>query len=105
MAGLTPGKIVVHPLAKKEYWAARRWYGRRSSWAEQRFADEVIETLNRIVANPFLGPTYLGGVRWRRIRRFPYLIIYLPSDSGPITVIAIAHGRRRKGYWARRLCP
>src|ERR1700687_2023975 len=105
MAGPAPGNIVVHPLARKEYWAARRWYRQRSVWAEQRFADAVRETLSRIAANPMLGQVYAGNVRWRRTRRFPYVIVYLLSVGPQITVIAVAHGRRRKGYWLRRLRP
>ena len=105
MAEPAPRPILVHPLARKEYWAARRWYGRRSAWAEQRFANAVRETLNRIAANATLGQVYQGSVWWRMMRRFPYLAIYLPSDSGQITIIAVAHGRRRKGSWMRRLRP
>jgi plasmid stabilization system protein ParE len=105
MAEPAPRPILVHPLARKEYWAARRWYRRRSAWAEQHFADAVRETLNRIAASPMLGQVYVGSVLWKRTPRFPYLLIYLPSDSGQITIIAVAHGRRRKGYWMRRLRP
>lgn len=42
------------------------------------------------------------GVRRVRVRRFPYQVVYLVIDND-VVVIAIAHDRRRPGYWAERL--
>jgi len=36
------------------------------------------------------------------LKRFPYLIVFREMDS-EIQIIAVAHGRRRQGYWKRRL--
>jgi hypothetical protein len=43
-----------------------------------------------------------GNVRKFVLRRFPFLIIYrdLPST---IQIVAVAHGRRRAGYWKGRI--
>ena len=36
------------------------------------------------------------------MRRFPYLIVYRVTASA-IQVVAVAHARRRPGYWKTRL--
>jgi hypothetical protein len=35
------------------------------------------------------------------MRRFPYLVVYREVSTG-LQVIAVAHGRRRPGYWKNR---
>ena len=35
------------------------------------------------------------------MRRFPYLIVYRTTSTA-IQVVAVAHGRRRPGYWKTR---
>jgi hypothetical protein len=42
-----------------------------------------------------------GPSRWVRLRQFPYVIYYRIDGDKPI-VMAVAHGRRRLGYWLRR---
>jgi toxin ParE1/3/4 len=37
-----------------------------------------------------------------RIPRFPYLVIFLEADAA-IQLVAVAHGKRRPGYWRKRL--
>jgi hypothetical protein len=48
---------------------------------------------------------FRGTIRWRRTRRFPYLLFYEVVDSSLIRIYAVAHGRRRLGYWMRRKFP
>jgi hypothetical protein len=35
------------------------------------------------------------------LRRFPYLIVFREGMEG-IEIVAVAHGRRRPGYWRDR---
>lgn len=60
--------------------------------------DRAIE---RIGENPERWPVYLHGTRRVLLRHFPFGIIYR-VDSERILVVAIAHQRRRPGYWQQR---
>jgi hypothetical protein len=51
---------------------------------------------------PLQGALFRGTFRWMRTRRFPYLLFYEVVDSSVIRVYAVAHARRRLGYWLRR---
>lgn len=42
-------------------------------------------------------------VRIRTLHDYPYSIAYLVDDDGAILLLAIAHQRRRPGYWLRRV--
>ena len=44
---------------------------------------------------------HLHGTRKFLLRRFPYGVVYRITKSA-IQVIAVAHGRRRPGYWKSR---
>jgi hypothetical protein len=37
-----------------------------------------------------------------RLHRFPYRVVSLETGSD-VLVVAVAHDRRRPGYWTRRL--
>jgi tRNA(Ile)-lysidine synthase TilS/MesJ len=39
--------------------------------------------------------------RWL-CERFPYAVIYRIASDGSIRVLAVAHHRRRPGYWRAR---
>ena len=36
-----------------------------------------------------------------RVRKFPYKVVYRNQQDG-IEIIAVAHGKRRPGYWKGR---
>ncbi|HKI37123.1 MAG TPA: hypothetical protein VKA46_35040 [Gemmataceae bacterium] len=38
-----------------------------------------------------------------RVRRFQYVLYYEIIDPSRVRVFAVAHTRRRPGYWLRRL--
>jgi plasmid stabilization system protein ParE len=97
--------IVFHRLAAREYRQARAWYRRRSPAAAERFREEVDRVVQRISEAPMQGAVFCGTIRWRRTRRFPYLLFYEVVDSSLIRVYAVAHGRRRLGYWVWRTFP
>jgi hypothetical protein len=74
--------------AKRELMdAAARYEGKRTGLGDE-FLDEVVEALRRLEM-------------WRRIRRFPYALIYRPAGD-EIVVIAVMHLKRRPRYWLRR---
>ena len=94
--------IHFHPLAAAEYRAALSWYRNRSNMAAQGFRDEIRRVIHRIAADPDQGTIFRGPYRWMRLRRFPYLVFYKSLSANAVRIQAVAHGRRRLGYWLRR---
>ena len=93
--------VVFHRLAVQEFVTARRWYRRRSPQAESRFVAAVADALARAETNPLRAPVYRGNQRWQLLRRYPYVIYFEPMGPAMIIVYALAHARRRPGYWVR----
>ncbi|HET9620245.1 MAG TPA: type II toxin-antitoxin system RelE/ParE family toxin [Kofleriaceae bacterium] len=93
-----------HRDARTEYRAALAWYATRSLDAADGFADEVAHGIRRIRELPAAWPMWRGraDVRARVMQRYPYSIVYVVRDS-QIVIIAVAHQRRRPGYWLSRM--
>ena len=93
--------------AEAEYRFAALWYEARRKQLGIEFLDAVDATINQIVAMPHAGTRVRGlpadlPAQRRAVTRFPYHVIYfeLPTQ---IRILAIAHDRRRPGYWQDRL--
>lgn len=97
--GSTP--VVLHEEAIAEARAAREWYEARSTSAAQAFFAELDYAIEEIAELPEVWPTYIEGTRRYLLRRFPFSVVYRKHPSG-IQVIAVAHNRRRAGYWKSR---
>jgi toxin ParE1/3/4 len=71
-----------------------------------RFDAELRATFQRIALAPLSFPRIPGtrspALRRARVLRFPYVVVYYLLRGEPI-IVAIAHGRRRAGYWRQRL--
>jgi plasmid stabilization system protein ParE len=66
----------------------------------KRFVLSTMEAVQRVRRFPESGST-IGGARRTRIEPFTCDLIYL-SETSDIFIIAIAHHRRRPGYWLLR---
>jgi toxin ParE1/3/4 len=93
--------IEFHPSAEQEFIEAAQYYEARVAGLGRRFIDELEGLKGVLVHRPQIGP-HLGG-SFRRIvfRRFPFSLIY-SIEERKIWVIAVAHQRRRPGYWRTR---
>ena len=94
--------VEMHQSAVREAGEAYRWYTHRSEQASERFSEELYRTLKSIGEHPERFPAYLAGTRRLRLRRFPYLVVYL-EETTRVHVIAVAHAKRRPAYWAGRI--
>jgi plasmid stabilization system protein ParE len=93
--------------ADAEYRLAGRWYEARREHLGIEFFDAVDAAIDRIVAAPQAGSPVRGlppdlTVRRRAVMRFPYHVVYMELETH-IRILAIAHDRRRPGYWHDRL--
>lgn len=95
-------RLVIVPLALAELNDAAAFYKERAN-AELglAFVAEFERAASLVLDNPALGPVIRGTLRRIFLRRFPYGIIY-QSTPEELRVIAVAHTRRRPGYWTNR---
>ena len=91
-----------HPAAWDEFEAADHWDAQRSPDASEAFLLAVEEALASITESPRRWPLYLHGTRRFVLQRFPFSVIYL-DEPDFVQIIAVAHGKRRPGYWKRRV--
>lgn len=94
-------QVFLHPAAVEEAEAATRWYRERSPRAAARFVEEIIHVIDKILAAPQRWPAGPRGTRKVKLPCFPFVVIYRESGHS-IQVLAVAHGRRRPGYWKNR---
>ena len=88
--------------AREEFAAAVRWYEEQRPGLGGEFFDAVVHATSLIQAQPEIG-TLSSDHRTRRVlvQRFPYQVVYrLSADE--IVIVAIAHLKRRPGYWRKR---
>lgn len=98
-----PGvQVLFHRLAITDYRAAWTWYSRRSPALAAAFHGAVGQAAQKIGDDPNRWPTFRARYRWVRTPRFPYILYYHVLDDVHVLVMAVAHARRRPGYWLRR---
>ena len=99
---MSPRQIDVHPEAVAEARAAVQWYRERSTSAADAFLVELDLAVERIAENPEMYPHYVRGTRRYLLQRFPFYLVYR-EIAGKLEIVAIAHGRRKPGYWKKRV--
>jgi len=90
--------------ASHEFSEAVRWYETRRTGLGGEFFDAVGATVSGIETNPEIGAAISADGRTRRtlVTGFPYQAVYrLRPDE--IVIVAIAHLKRRPGYWKNRI--
>ncbi len=93
--------VDVHPLAAEEAGAAEQWYRERNDTAAARFRRELDRAVELIAERPEAAPLYIGNTRRFLLRRFPFFVVYRVY-IGRVQVVAVAHARRKPGYWVQR---
>ena len=94
--------VRFHRLAAEEYRSARNWYRQRDASVAGRFCVAVDSAVDRIMQDADSHPVLVDDIRWVRVRKFPYILIFAQELSGTVLVLALAHAKRRPGYWKRR---
>jgi toxin ParE1/3/4 len=80
----------------------RRNLSERSPAVAQRFIADVDEAIQLLLRFPRLGSPLPRELRRFLLKVFPYRIIYRVQGE-EIVVYAVAHVRRRPGYWRKRI--
>ena len=97
-------RVKLHPDARAELRAARTWYNERSPLSAIAFAQTVNSAISRIREAPNTFPLADHGTRKFILQRFPFNIFYLTGET-EIIIVAVAHQKRRPGYWSNRATP
>ena len=97
---MTPATILHE--AEVELWEAVAYYEERSSGLGLDFETEVEQSVEAIQRSSERQPLRQDGTRRYLICRFPYLIVYAYLNDH-VWIIAIAHCKRKPGYWSDRL--
>lgn len=88
--------------AKRDFADGLRWYRKRSDRAANHFVEEINDAITKILKDPARNRQIRPDIRTIRIKRYPYSLIYLIHPDA-IIIVAVAHSKRRPGYWSRRL--
>jgi hypothetical protein len=94
--------VRFHRLAAQEYRFAFDWYRQRESSVAGRFRDAVDHAIARILRDPDSHFEIVNGIRSIRLRKFPYLLVFVCHTPNSLMILAVAHAKRRAGYWKRR---
>lgn len=96
------GKIRLDLAARQEFDEAFEWYGKRSAVAALAFAAEIDSAIEKIGESPDRFQLTFAGCRRCSLRRYPYCVVFYQT-SDEIVIVAVAHLKRRPGYWRYRI--
>lgn len=95
-------ELIYHPKADDEVFESARLYERRREGLGWRFLRAVQRAEDRIGKGPLVFPILRDNIHKCPVRRFPFNVLFR-VDADHVFVVAVAHHRRRPGYWMRRL--
>ncbi|MEX0881070.1 MAG: type II toxin-antitoxin system RelE/ParE family toxin [Thermoanaerobaculia bacterium] len=97
-----PASLVrFHPNARDEAYRGVEYYRERSPIAAERFGAAIEHAVAVIADSPERWPRHLFGTRRYVFSGFPYSLVYRVGQKS-VEVYAVAHAKRRPGYWRRR---
>ena len=94
----------VLPEAEEELAEAARWYETKRVGLGVELVAIVDGAFEKILDAPLLHPPWRRDRPYRRatLTRFPY-VIFFRLDGEVVEVVAVAHAKRRPGYWVDRV--
>ncbi len=95
-------KLKFHPEARIELNQAVDYYEGQRFDLGWEFYEEVQAAIERVLNFPDAWPPLSATTRRCLTKRFPYGVIY-QVEMDEIRIIAIAHQKRKPGYWTSRL--
>ena len=101
-AGTAPRRAVFHPAAQDEYDEILAYLEVEAPAVVEAFREELMRTVAFIEEHPEAAPVEHGDIRCKLLKRFPYELYYA-AEIDRLRVLAVAHQRRRPGYWSDRL--
>lgn len=94
-------RIEYHPSARKEIAQAQAWYAAQSPSSSARLATFIDQAIQKIATDPERFFRIDTKHQACSVEKFPYQIIFR-HEADRIYIVAVAHAKRRPGYWRRR---
>lgn len=95
-------KAEFEPAAREELIESVRWYlAEAGAVHATAFEIELRRVVDLLIRLPELGTPGVRNTRSIPLRRYAYSIHYR-IESDLIRILAVAHHRRRPGYWKKR---
>jgi len=94
-------RLRFHPAARAELLATVAYYERQLPGLGERFLVEAEGRAERLLEHPEGAPVVRADLRRAALTQFPYGLIYR-TVADELWIIAVAHRRRRPGYWRAR---
>jgi toxin ParE1/3/4 len=95
--------FTIHADAEADLRKELERYEQQREGLGRELREEFEAALERVRENPYLyAAEDESGARHCPLRRFPFTLIYLDFEEY-VWIVAVAHQRRRPGYWTRRL--
>lgn len=92
-----------HPAAEAEHLEQIAFYESRRKGLGGRYRDHFLKMIQGVCERPAQYPIeHAPNIRQARLRPFPLTLIYRERDEA-IQILALAHYRRRPGYWLGRV--
>ena len=93
-------ELVISAAAEGDIEASFHWYRERNVLSAYGFRAQGIDAIDSIARSPLSRPADEEGNRHRVLHRFPYSVFYEVVER-TVTILAVAHHRRKPGYWGR----
>jgi len=95
-------KLEFHPEAQQEFLEALSHYEAEVAGLGERFDAEVRRGVTLLREYPEIGARLGHELRKLVLDRFPYYLIYALSGE-TVYVVAVAHEKRKPGFWLERI--
>jgi len=95
-------QIEFHPEAIREVRESIEWYRQRNEEIAGEFRTLVQSAEELVQRSPESWAVYLLETRGFRFQKFPFALVYIIRDER-IYFVALAHTKRKPGYWRDRL--
>ena len=94
--------VSIAAAAEADLAEAAAFYLREAGMTVSRvFLAEFERAIGLLAEQPNIGASWRRSIRRLPLRRFPYRVLY-DVRADEIRVLAVAHQRRKPGFWAGR---
>lgn len=95
-------RVRFDPEAAEELAEAARYLADRSPDLAERFLSDVAGAKDLLLRFPHASPPLRGGLRRVLLKTLPYQLVYR-VEGDEVRIYAVAHLKRKPGYWRRRV--
>ncbi|GFO66806.1 hypothetical protein GMLC_03850 [Geomonas limicola] len=90
------------PEAAEKFREAAKYYEQKAPGVGFTFVAEIHRAVEIAKSHPLSGKAIGRHLRSTPLHNFPFSIIYAPNPE-LVLIVAVAHQRRRPGYWKHRI--